>query len=85
MSSHSVAESLLGTLHKVATATTVSVDLDTTGNYIRALCVEDLGAHNFEIGVRNLDDLAIANEHRAIFLPTRRGQNITIDYSCKHS
>ena len=85
MGSNRSAERLLGALHKVATATTVSVNFDTAGNHIRTLSVKYFSTYDFEVSVRDLDDLAVAHKYRAILFPTRRGQNITIDNSCKHS
>ena len=80
VSLNSCNEGVFGGLHKVAAATTVHVDVDSTGEHVRAFGVDYVVGHGKAIAVvEHIKDRAIFDEHGAVFNPSVRGEDFAVE------
>ncbi len=80
----SLAESILRSLHEVASATAVAVDLHSAGHNVHPFGVKQLGADHRQITVGHFKHLVVAHQHAAILKPSLWRQDFCIDYLSKH-
>ena len=78
------AESLFGTLHKVASTTAMNVHFDAARHNGATLRINDFGTLNVQVVVANGFDFVTFNNYRTALEPTLWGENAAINDLLKH-